>query len=141
GPPELIRELEARVEEARRWQRERQARKAGERELAQAVFGTIHAVVGAADLQAAGIVAHGRVLIPTPSVLRRMLLPREHESPLLTALGEPPLFALDGRVDLQALLELVELIAKAEGETLASINREIETETGIDVLTGLIPAL
>src|SRR5690606_982119 len=124
--PEVIRELEARIDEERRWQRERQAQKAGERELVQAFFGSITAVVGGADLRADGIIAHGRLLIPSPSVLRRMFLPPEHESPLLTALGEPPLFALDGRVDLQVLLEAVELIARADGETLASINREIE---------------
>lgn len=141
APPELIRELEARVEEERRWQREHQTREAAERELIRSLFGSIEVVMGAADLQVGGIFGHGRLLIPTPSVLRRMFLAPEHESPLLTALGEPPLFALDGRVDLQVLLEVVELLARAEGETLAEINRKIEIETGVDVIAGLVPAL
>lgn len=138
---DVIRELEARVAEERRWQQERQVRDAGKRELAQSLFGSIGAVVGAADLRADGIIAHGRLLIPSPTVLRRMLLPPEHESPLLTAIGEPPVFALDGRVDLQVLLEMIELLARAEGETLDSVNRELEVETGINMIGGVIPTL
>jgi hypothetical protein len=141
APPDLIRELEARIDEERRWQREYQARKAGERELARAMFGTIDAIVGAADLRTDGIIGHGRLLIPTPNVLRRMFLAPEYESPLLTAVAEPPLFALDGRVDLQVLLEAIEMIARADGKTLASINSQIEAETGINAISGLIPGL
>ncbi|MFO7561576.1 MAG: hypothetical protein R6X02_02935 [Enhygromyxa sp.] len=141
APLERIRELEVRVEDERRWQREREQRKAGERELIQALFGSIRVVIGAADLRTDGIVGHGRLLIPTPSVLRRIFLPPEHESPLLSALAEPPLFGLDGRVDLQVLLELAELIARAEGRSLASLERDFEKQTGINMITGLIPAL
>lgn len=140
-PADAIREREARLDEERRWQREREARRAGERELARAVFGSINVFVGAADLRKDGITAHARALIPSPSVLRRLLLPPEHESPLLTALAEPPLFALDGRVDLQVLLELLELFARADGETLDAINRKILAETGVDVVASLIPTL
>jgi hypothetical protein len=139
--PQVIRDREARLEEERRWQREREAERAGERELVSALFGSITGFVGAADLRNDGIVAHARLLIPSPSLLRRMFLAPEHESPLLTALGEPPVFALDGRVDLQVLLEAVELIARAEGQTLDTLNREIKVETGVDVVLGVIPTL
>jgi hypothetical protein len=139
--PQVIREREARVEEERRWQREREAERASERELVSTLFGSIGGFVGAADLRNDGIVAHARLLIPSPSILRRMFLPPEHESPLLTALGEPPLFALDGRVDLPVLLEAVELIARADGQTLDTLNREIKAETGVDALLGVIPTL
>lgn len=140
-PAEVIRQLEARVEEERRWQRERDARSAGKRELVQSVIGPVAAFVGAADLRDDGIVAHARASMPSSSLLRRLFLPPEHESPLLSALDEPPLFAVDGRIDLQVLLELLELLARSDGHTLDSINREIRAETGIDMLTGVIPAL
>ncbi|HVI02691.1 MAG TPA: hypothetical protein VM869_28525 [Enhygromyxa sp.] len=133
--PDAIRELEARVAEERRWQSERQARDVAERELTQALFGSVHAFVGAADLRTDGIVGHARASMASGNVLRRLLLPPERESPLLTSLGEPPVFALDGRVDLQVLLELVELLARTDGHTLAEANREVQAEIGVDMLS------
>ncbi len=133
-PPQMIREYEARVEEERRWQREREARRAGERELSEAVFGSIAAFVGAADLRKDGVSGHGRALIPNSSMLRRLFVTPEHESPLIAALAEPPIFALDGRIDLQVMLEAIELLARAEGESLESINRELFSKFGVDLI-------
>jgi len=140
-PAERVRELEQRVEQERAWTREREAREAGKRELVTSLFGSVGAVVAAADLREDGIVGHGRVQLPADALLRRLFVAPEHESPLLTALGERPVFAVDGRADLAVLLELVDLLAHAEGETLASVNAEVLRDTGVDMLSDVIAAL
>ena len=137
---DYIRELEARVDEERRWQREREQRDKGARELANQLIGSIETVVAAADLQDDGIVGHARVKMSGTNLLRRMFVAPERESPLLTALDDAPVFVADGRVDVQVVLELVELFARAEGESLASVNAELTRELGIDVIGGLVPA-
>ncbi|PRP90382.1 hypothetical protein [Enhygromyxa salina] len=136
-----LRELEQRVEEERRWEQERAAREVHERELTRSLFGPIGAAVFAAELRADGIDGHGRVLIPGASLLGDLFAPADAESPLLRALDEPPLMAIDGRANMQVLVELVSLLAKADGEELASINAKIRSELGVDVLGELIPAL
>ncbi|PRP99069.1 hypothetical protein ENSA5_29150 [Enhygromyxa salina] len=138
---EEIRELERLVEEERRWEQEREAARVGRRELARGLLGPIAAFVAAADLRDGAIEAHGRALIPGEALLRELFVPTESESPLLSAIDEPPMTAVDGRVNMQALVGLVELFARAEGESLESINREVLAELGVDVLGDLIPAL
>lgn len=140
-PAAMLRELEQRVEEERRWQQERASRQTSERELTRTLFGPIGAAVFAAELRPDGIAAHGRLLIPGASLLRDLFEPVEAESPLFSALDEPPLMALDGRANMQALVQIVELFAKADGESLSSINAEVRAELGIDVLGELVPAL
>ncbi len=140
-PPEVIREYEAQVERERSWERERQARDAAGRELVNALFGSLGAFVAAADLRDDGIVAHARALFPGDSLLRRLFVVPERESPLISALAEAPIYLADGRVDLQVMLEALALLARAEGGSLDELNREFMRETGIDLITGLIPAL
>lgn len=138
---ERIKELEARVEEERRWQLERETRQAGERELVRALFGPIEAFVAAGELRDDAISAHARLLIPGDGLLARVFLPLDVESPLLRALDQPPLTAVDGRVDMQVFLQLVELLARSEGESLQDLNVQMRDASGIDVLVDVIPLL
>jgi hypothetical protein len=138
---ERIRELEKRVEEERRWQLEREARQTGQRELVRALFGPIEAFVAAGELRDDAISAHARVLIPGDGLLARVFVPLDVESPLLRALDQPPLTAVDGRVDMQVFLSLVELLVRAEGESLQDLNVEIRNTIGIDMLADVVPLL
>lgn len=138
---ERIRELEQRVEEERRWQVEREARQAGERELVRALFGPIEAFVAAGELRDDGISAHARLLIPGDGLLASVFVPIEVESPLLSAVDQPPLAAVDGRVDMQVFLQLLDLFARTDGENLQEINVKIRDTTGIDMLVDVIPLL
>lgn len=140
-PAERIAELERRVEEERAWQRQREISEAGERELLQSVFGPIEGLIVGGELRSDAITAHARMLIPGDSLLARVFVPADRESPLLRALDRPPLLALDGRADMQALLSLIDLAARAEGEPLQDINADIRNELGIDVLADVYPLL
>jgi hypothetical protein len=136
-----IKELEARVEEERRWQLEREARDAGERELVRALFGPIEAFVLAGELRDEGISAHARMLIPGDGLLARVFVPMDVESPLLRALDQPPMVAVDGRADMQVLLQLFELVLRADGENLQDANTKTRDATGIDMLVDVLPLL
>lgn len=138
---ELIRELEARLEEERVWQRERRQAKAAERELFRRLFGPVGAIVAAAELRDDAIDAHGRVLIPGEGLLAKLFVPTEAESPLLRAVEHPPVMVVDGHIDMQALVEIAELMAKADGVTLQAINIEARAELGVDLLGAVVPAL
>jgi hypothetical protein len=138
---ERIKELEQRVEEERVWQLERAARQTGERELARAVFGPIEAFVLAGELRDESISAHARMLIPGEGLLARMFVPMDVESPLLSAVDQPPLTVVDGRVDMQSFLQLVELLARTEGEELQDINAQGRDAMGVDLLADVIPLL
>lgn len=141
APPAEIREFERRLEEERRWVRDRAQRRAAEDEQLETLIAPIEAVVGAADLREDGIVAHGRLRIPAEALLRRLFIAPEHESPLLTALDEPPVVAFDGRIDLQVMLEFVDLMARADGTTIGSASAGLLKATGVDVLVDVFPAL
>lgn len=138
---ERIKELEQRVEEERRWQLEREGRQAGARELVRALFGPIEAFVAAGELRDDAIAAHARLLIPSDGLLARVFMPIDVESPLLRALDQPPLAAVDGRVDMQVFLQLVELLARTEGESLQDLNTQMQAASGIDMLADVIPLL
>lgn len=140
-PVERIKELEQRLEEERRWQVERETRQASERELVRALFGPIEAFVAAGELRDDAISAHARMLIPGEGLLTRVLLPMDVESPLLSALDQPPLMGIDGRVDMQVFLQLVELLARTDGENLQELNAQMRTASGIDVLVDVVPLL
>jgi hypothetical protein len=140
-PPERIKELEQRVEEERRWKRERETQQAGEKELIRAVFGPIQAFVAGGELRDDGISAHARVLLPGDGLLARVFVPMDVESPLLRALDQPPLMALDGRADMQALMQLIEMAARADGENLQELNAQLRDATGVDGLLDVLPLL
>lgn len=138
---ERIKELEQRVEEERRWQIERETRRNAERELVRALFGPIEAFVAAGELRDDAISAHARMLIPGDGLLARMFVPLDVESPLLGALDQPPLTAVDGRVDMQVFMQLVELLARSDGEELQDLNANARDATGIDMLAEALPLL
>jgi hypothetical protein len=141
GSAELIRELEQRVEEERRWQSQRAQQDQSRRALGEVLFASVETFVAAADLRDDGITGHAFAKMAHVNILRRLFVAPEHESPLLTALDEAPLFLIDGRLDLQVGLELFELLLGVEGQTLANVNAELMSELGVDLIGGLIPSL
>jgi hypothetical protein len=140
-PRQNIEAAEQRVEEERRWQQERQVREAGRRELVRALFDPVGAFVGALELRDDGITGHAHTLIPGDGLLARLFVASDSESPLLRALDEPPMMAVDGRLDIPALLMFAELVAKTEGQSLQAANDEVQSMLGVDLLGELIPAL
>jgi hypothetical protein len=58
---------------------------------------------------------------------------------LVTALDEPTLFMLDGQVDVQKFLRLIDMFAKLDGESIDAMDQKIRAETGLSMLTSVIP--
>lgn len=140
-PPETIEMLERRVEEERRWIEERELRRTAERELVRVLFEPIAAFALAGELRDDAISAHARALMPEPGLLGRLFVPVSSESPLLRAVDERPLVAIDGQIDVQAALELAELLARADGENLSTANDMLRMLTGVDVIGQVLPTL
>lgn len=140
APIEEIREYERRLEEERSWQAEQDERERAMLELIQGVVGSVGAGFIAADIRDAEISAHGAALMPGPSLLRDFFVPVSAESSLYAALDEAPLAMLEGRVDMQTMRELTELLLRADGEDLVELNAEFKAEFGIDPLTEIWPA-
>ena len=140
-PVEVIRDLERRLEEERQWQEDVNARQRAGLELAQRVFGSMGAAYFAGDLTDSGARFHGGTLIPGSSLIRDIFVPVTAESPLMRALDEPLLAGLDGHAKVDALVEVLDLLARAEGESLAEVNAEAQAELGVNILGDFIPAL
>ncbi|GEM_PF-7009891 len=138
---EELRELEEYARSEREWAEERRLAKLGERKFIRDVFGPIDVLYGAVDLQAEGMDAHGQALIRKQSLLHSLFVPERQESPLLRALGEAPLFVLDGQADMDTLVQLVDLVFQASGENLQSINGVIVAEIGVDFLADVLPTM
>lgn len=140
APAEELREYERRLEEERSWQAERDERDRARLELVRRVVGSVGAGFIAADIRDAEFAAHGAALMPGPSLLRDVFVPVSVESPLYAALDESPLALLEGRVDMQTMRELSELLLRADGEDLVELSAEFQAEFGVDPLAEIWPA-
>lgn len=141
APPEEIGMLEEQLAREQEWARDRQRAREAERELMEQIVGSVEAVYAAGDLRDDGLDAHGQLLIRRESPLRALFVPERGESPLFAALDEPALAIVDGQTDVQAMLHMVDMLAQADGASLAEVNAEILAETGLDVLGDLVPSL
>lgn len=136
-----IRELERQLEDERAWQRRRDAEQEAALELARRVMASMGAAFIAGDLHGSGAEFHAGALIPGANVFRDLFVPVSAESPLLRALDEPLLAAIDGQADVDKLIELIDLVAEADGESLTEINAEVHAELGVNLLSDVVPAL
>ncbi|NVB43202.1 hypothetical protein G6O69_35590 [Pseudenhygromyxa sp. WMMC2535] len=136
-----IQELERMLDEETRWAEERRRSEQAERAAVEDVLGRLDVAVLCGDILDEGIDAYGAARIPAQSLLRALFVPTEYESPLLTALDEEPVAALDGRVDLDALTRLVALVVTLDGLSIDELYAEIRSNTGVDVPGQLLPAL
>jgi hypothetical protein len=134
-----IRELEERVAQEREWQLEREREQKAGTDLARELLGPMHALVFTGDVGVTRIDAQARLLMPNGGLLRDIFVPTQTPSPLTTALDEPALMVLDGQVDVQKFLRLIDMLAKADGESLDKIDQDVRSETGISVLTSVVP--
>lgn len=134
-----IRQFEERVAQEREWQLERQRERQAGTEIARELLGPMHAFVLTGDVQTTGIDGQARLLMPNGGLMRDIFVPAQTPSPLTTALDEPALAVLDGQVDVQKFLRLIDMLAKADGESLDAIDQELRAETGISFLTSVVP--
>jgi hypothetical protein len=134
-----LRELEERVAQEREWMAQRQREREGTDAMARELLGPMRALVFTGDVQNTGIDAQARLLMPSGGLLRDIFVPAQSQSPLITALDEPPLFVLDGQIDVQKFLRLVDMLAKADGESLDELDQEMRSELGVSFLTSVVP--
>ncbi|MFV8755422.1 hypothetical protein ACNOYE_33135 [Nannocystaceae bacterium ST9] len=139
GDAALVSEAEARLAQEQQWQRERMREREAGDALARDLLGPMRAVVFTGDVAPTRIDAQARVLMPSGGLLREIFVPLQSQSPLTTALDEPALFMLDGQVDVQKFLRLIDMFAKADGESLDEIDQEIRNNVGISALSTIVP--
>ncbi len=134
-----VRDLEARLAQEQDWQRERKREREASDALARDLLGPMHAIVFTGDVSVTRIDAQARVLMPSGGLLRDIFVASQSQSPLTTALDEPSLFVLDGQIDVQKFLRLVDMFAKADGESLDELDQEMRGDLGVSMLSSVVP--
>jgi len=136
-----LREFEERLAQEQQWEIERQREREASDTLARELLGPIGALVFTGDVTPTRIDAQARMLMPHSGILRDIFVPSQTQSPLVTALDEPSLFMLDGQLDVQKFLRLLDSMAKADGESLDEIDQKMRQEIGLSMLTTVVPTL
>lgn len=134
-----LRDLEERLAREQEWQREREREDQAGTALARELLGPMRALVFTGDVETTQINAQARLLMPSGGLLRDIFVPSQSQSPLVSALDEPTLFMLDGQLDVQKFLRLVDMLAKADGESIDGLDKQLHAETGISFLTSVVP--
>lgn len=125
-----IREFEARVEQEKQWAAERKRADAAGQALARELIGPMQALAMTGNVEPTRLDAQARLLMPSGGLLRDIFVPTQSASPLASALDEPALVLVDGQLDLSKFLRLIDMIAKAEGESLDAIDQQARSELG-----------
>jgi hypothetical protein len=139
--PEEIARLEAQArqvtEDNKRWA----ARRKAERDMARFVFAGLSSMAARIDVKRGGPVIEGRVQ-QGPDAFPRSVVRNFDAAPALTwALDGAPVMLAAGAIEVDAMVDFVDRVARAEGESWKSIVEEINKETGVDVNTEIRPQL
>ncbi|MBL4688990.1 MAG: hypothetical protein JKY37_30645 [Nannocystaceae bacterium] len=137
-----IAELERQRDEMRVWDEQRVVRAAAGRELVEKLVDGIEGVGVALSVKRTGPVLDGQIVLREGAFLRQLIGVVPEGMSLPKALNGEPLLMWGGRVDVDAALELVELLARSEGASIhdASIQAE-KAMLGINPTTDLQPLL
>ncbi len=141
APPEEIARLEAQVkqfaEDNKRWAQQREA----ERELVRFVASGFSALSMRIDVKRHGPVIEGRVQQTADAFPRALVRNHDEAPPLTWALDGAPVMLVAGAMEVDAVVDFVDRVARAEGDTWTSVVAEMKEELGIDVDTEIRPLL
>lgn len=129
-----IRELEQRLEQERQWASERKREREAGQALARELISPMQAFMMSGNVEPTRLDGQARLLMPSGGLLRDIFVPASSPSPLTTALDEPPLVMLDGQTDVDQFMRLVDMLAKADGESLDKLDQEARGELGFSPL-------
>lgn len=132
APPERIKELEEQAkridEDNARWARRRQ----GERRAFELLLSGLTTSVWTADAKPTSVVGQGITTFAADSPILLAFENAAGSPPLVRALDGQPLLVLTGKANVQKFLEVVDLLAQADGTSWAEVSKEIAEDTGID---------
>lgn len=129
-----IREFEQRLEQERQWAVERKRERAAGQALARELIGPMQAFLISGNVEPTRLDGQARLLMPSGGLLRDIFTPASSPSPLASALDEPALVMVDGQVNVDNFMRLVDMLAKADGESLDQLDQEARKELGFSPL-------
>ncbi|MFT5433491.1 MAG: hypothetical protein ACI9OJ_004197, partial [Myxococcota bacterium] len=101
------------------WRTQHIRRLEGTLSMAQAFFGGLGGIGIGFEMTGGALTANGHIGMEPGSLLQRLLRNRHASSGLMRALDRAPMYAIDGAMDSDTLVEMVELLASAVGADLA----------------------
>ncbi|MEM6993253.1 MAG: hypothetical protein AAF721_22260, partial [Myxococcota bacterium] len=137
-----IKELERQVEEDRKWREQYAVRQDAERELVETLVDGIEGMGMAIAIKRTGPVVDGQVVLRDDAFLRRLVQNNPGGLTLPKALNGEPVMMWGGTVDIDAGVELLDIMARASGENLHDASQQAaDTLLGINPTTELQPYL
>jgi hypothetical protein len=138
---EEIARLEAQAKQVRddnkRWEERRKA----ERELARFILGGMSTLAMRVDVKRSGPVIEGRVQQGADAFPRSLVRNGEDAPALTSALDGRPVMLVAGNLEVEAFVDLVDRVARAEGESWKTIVDKLQKQTGVDVDAEIRPQL
>lgn len=126
---ELTRQLESNLEMETRYNKRAEAEAA----LTKRIFSGMGEVVAGLDVGPEGIDIDARLPMAAEAMVASLLKKGETPLPVLKLGKGLPLFSVGGQIDVKAGLELLDLMAAADGESLDEGKAFIKTELGLDL--------
>ena len=141
APPERLAELEQQAEQQRQWEERWRRQAEGERALAELVVSGVEGVGFSTTVKRSGPVFDGRVVAGPEAFVRRLLDNREGAPALPRSMNGAPMWCGSARVQREAVLELLEAVAAAEGLTFEDFLAEGKAALGLDPKADVQPEL
>ncbi len=139
---EEIAAIEEQVARDREWQERYEARQAAERELVETLIDGVEGMGMAMSVKRTGPVVDGQVVLRDDAFLRRLVNKSPEGLSLPKALNGEPIAMWGGNVDVDAAVELLDILARAEGENLHDASLQMKEKLlGINPTTELQPQL
>ncbi len=131
--PERLAELEKQVAEINEDQARWRKREEGERMLTELLASGIEGAGFTVTVKRSGPIFDGRIVADDEAFLRRLVSNREGAPVLNRAMNGAPLFCVSGQVGGDALIELLEAAAFADGKEFSSVLAESKVKTGLEL--------
>lgn len=139
APQEELQRLRLQAEEERRWEEQRRQRDQLKYDVASRWFRSVEPLVFEFTASAAGVSGRVRARMPETSTWRAALRNAAEPSPVLTAIGERPMFLIGGNVDVLPFIGVLEDLIRADGDDPAKEYAEFKAETSVDLQSELAP--
>lgn len=141
GSGEEVARLRQQLDDERRWRKQNLERRAREHQLLTKWFGQMLPLVFEFKGDQAGVLGKIRVKMPETAPLRAALRNAANPPPVLLALGERPVLALGGNVDVLPALAAFEDILRAAGEDVERFHGGLREWLKVDLKADILPVL